>query len=198
MDLSGSNTDDEHRGDFPEKTLREVATGDALAFLSAVLYGIYAVFMKKRIADESRVDMPLFFGLVGLLNVVLLWPGFVILHFTGAETFELPPSKWVTTIILCNSMASLIADLAWAYAVLLTSPIVVTVGLSLTIPLSLVVQFFLNSQTASVLYWAGAIIVVLSFIFVNQEEKSEEDARLPEDDDELLDSAGVDSRQPSA
>ncbi|TKA78685.1 hypothetical protein B0A55_04497 [Friedmanniomyces simplex] len=191
VDLSGQNTDDEHRGDFPEKTLREVAIGDALALLSAVLYGIYAVFLKRRIADESRVNMPLFFGLVGLFNVLLLWPGFIILHLTGAETFEVPPSKWVTTVIMCNSTASLISDLAWAYAVLLTSPIVVTVGLSMTIPLSLIGQTLLNSQTASPLYWVGAAVVVLSFIFVNQEEKGEEVGRVPEGGDaELAEEVG--------
>ncbi|GAB1743725.1 hypothetical protein NU219Hw_g647t1 [Hortaea werneckii] len=174
MDLSGSNTDDEHRGDFPEKSAREIAIGDALAFLSAIMYGLYAVFMKKRIDDESRVNMPLFFGLVGLLNVLLLWPGFFILHFAGIETFEMPPSAWVTTIILCNSLASLVSDLFWAYAVLLTSPIVVTVGLSMSIPLSLIGQIVLNSQTASPIYWIGALVVVLSFIFVNHEEEKDE------------------------
>ncbi|KAI7569833.1 hypothetical protein KC343_g3174 [Hortaea werneckii] len=174
MDLSGTNTDDEHRGDFPDKSAREIAIGDALAFLSAIMYGLYAVFMKKRIDDESRVNMPLFFGLVGLLNVLLLWPGFIILHFAGIETFEMPPSAWVTTVILCNSLASLVSDLFWAYAVLLTSPIVVTVGLSMSIPLSLIGQIVLNSQTASPIYWIGALVVVLSFIFVNHEEKKDE------------------------
>jgi len=193
VDLSGNNTDDEHRGDFPKKTLREVAVGDALALLSALLYGIYAVFLKRRIADESRVNMPLFFGLVGLFNVVFLWPGFVILHFTGAEPFEIPPSKWVTGIILCNSTASMISDLAWAYAVLLTSPIVVTVGLSMTIPLSLIGQQLLNSQTASPLYWVGAAVVVLSFIFVSQEEKSEEGGQLTEGGAEVAQELGGES-----
>lgn len=152
VDFSGTNTDDEHRGHFPEKSTHDIIIGDALAFLSAVMYGLYAVFMKKRIDDESRVNMPVFFGLVGLINVFLLWPGFFILHFTGVERFELPPSGWVTIIILCNSVASLVSDLAWAYAVLLTSPIVVTVGLSMTIPLSLVGQIVLNSQTSSLCY----------------------------------------------
>ena len=144
------------------------------AFLSAIMYGIYAVFMKARIGDESKVNMPLFFGLVGVINVFLLWPGFIILHLTGIESFELPPSGWVIAIIFCNSVASLISDIAWAYAVLLTSPIVVTVGLSMTIPLSLVGQMVLNSQKASALYWVGAIVVVLSFIFVNEDEKKDE------------------------
>lgn len=179
IDLSGRDNDADHRGDFPEKTSWEIAVGDGFAFLSAVLYGIYAVFMKSRIGDESRVSMPLFFGLVGLINVLLLWPGFFLLHFTGIERFELPPSGWVLLIIVCNSMASLVSDMSWAYAVLLTSPIVVTVGLSMTIPLSLIGQIVLNSQTASPLYWVGAVVVVLSFVFVNEEEKKDDELPLP-------------------
>lgn len=170
IDFSGKSADDEHRGAFPEKTPREIVIGDVLAIFGAVLYGIYAVFLKVRIGDESRIDMPIFFGLVGAINVLLLWPGLLILHFTGVERFELPPSAWVTTIILCNSLASLISDLAWAYAVLLTSPIVVTVGLSMSIPLSLIGQIVLNSQTVGLMYWVGAGCVVLSFVFVSQGE----------------------------
>ena len=176
IDLSGRNSDDEHRGDFPEKSSKEIAIGDFMAFLSAVFYGLYAVFMKKRIPDETRVDMPIFFGMVGLINVLILWPGFVILHVTGIETFQLPPSGRVLAVILGNSISSLIGDMSWAYAVLLTSPIVVTVGLSMTIPFSLVGQIILNDQTAGPWYWLGACIVVLSFVFVNHEEKQEERA----------------------
>lgn len=58
---------------------------------------------------------------------------------------------------------------------LLTSPIVVTVGLSMTIPLSLIGQVVLNDQKASPLYWVGAVAVVVSFVFVNEEEKKEEE-----------------------
>ena len=175
VDLSGENADKEHRGDFPAKSLREIAIGDALAFLSAVMYGLYSVFMKKRLGDETRVSMPVLFGLVGVINVCVLWPGFFVLHWTGIETFELPPSRHVTVIIVLNSLASLVSDLAWAYAVVLTTPIVVTVGLSLTIPLSLVGQVVLNSQTVGVVYWIGAMIVVLAFVVVNNEEKKEEE-----------------------
>lgn len=192
IDLSGKTGDDEHRGDFPEKSVREIAIGDCLAFLSAVMYGLYAVFMKKRIPDESRVEMPVFFGLVGIINVLILWPGFIILHVTGVETFELPPSGWVTAIILCNSIGSLVSDIAWAYAVLLTSPIVVTVGLSITIPCSLIGQMILNNQTAGPFYWFGACIVVLSFLFVNNEEKKDgvETTHTTSDEDDSLERQG--------
>lgn len=173
VDISGEN--DENRGSFPHKTPRELATGDSMAFLSAILYGFYAVLMKKRIGDESKVSMPLFFGLVGLFNVILLWPGLVILHFTGVETFQLPPTKRILTIVLANAAFSLISDFCWAYAMLLTSPLIVTVGLSLTIPLSLIGQMIIDAQYSSAVYWVGAVIMFVSFIFVNHEESKDED-----------------------
>lgn len=73
-----------------------------------------------------------------------------------------------------NSITSLVSDICWAYAMLLTTPLVVTVGLSLTIPLSLVGQMILQGQYSSFLYWVGAAIVFLSFIIVNHESKMQD------------------------
>lgn len=52
---------------------------------------------------------------------------------------------------------------------LLTSPLVVTVGLSLTIPLSLIGEMIQYSQYSSWIYWVGAGIVLVSFLFINHE-----------------------------
>ena len=101
VDLSGKDND-ENRGNFPHKSQSEIALGDAMAFGSAIMYGIYTVVMKKRIGNEDRVNMPLFFGLVGLFNVIFLWPGFLILHFTGVEPFQLPPTGKIWIIVLVS------------------------------------------------------------------------------------------------
>ncbi|KAA8567931.1 hypothetical protein EYC84_008369 [Monilinia fructicola] len=170
----GSTDNDSNRGNFPHKSQAQIAIGDIMAFGSAVMYGLYAVVMKKRCGNEDRVDMPLFFGLVGLFNVIFLWPGFFILHFSGVEKFELPPTGKIWLIVLLNSLSSFISDYCWAYAMLLTTPLVVTVGLSMTIPLSLVGQMWLNDQTSTGVYWVGALVVVGSFVFVNHESKEEE------------------------
>ena len=58
---------------------------------------------------------------------------------------------------------------------LLTSPLIVTVGLSLTIPLSLIGQMIIDAQYSSAVYWVGAVITFVSFIFVNHEENKDED-----------------------
>jgi solute carrier family 35, member F5 len=60
---------------------------------------------------------------------------------------------------------------------LLTTPLVVTVGLSMTIPLSLIGQMILSSQYSSGLYWVGALIVLLSFLFINHESQEENEPR---------------------
>ncbi|KAI0534633.1 hypothetical protein GGR58DRAFT_515997 [Xylaria digitata] len=182
VDLSGDGNDDD-RGNFPHKTQAQIAIGDAMAFFSAIVYGVYVVVMKIRIGSEDRVNMPLFFGLVGTFNILLLWPLFPILHYTGIEPFELPPSGKIWAIILINSLSSFISDISWAYAMLLTTPLVVTVGLSLNIPLSLIGEMIQYEQYSSFVYWVGAVIVVTSFLFVNH-ESHEHDGRIKATDSE--------------
>lgn len=141
VDITGEN--DSNRGSFPHKSSRQFIIGDALALLSAMLYGrwpfplpfhpircgrfwcgvscllafqqdqacslihfplgIYTTVMKKKIGDEARVHMPLFFGFVGLFNIVFLLPGFPILHATGVERFVLPPTRRIWSIVLVGT-----------------------------------------------------------------------------------------------
>ncbi|KAK8017502.1 hypothetical protein PG993_013828 [Apiospora rasikravindrae] len=178
VDLSGQDND-EDRGNFPHKSQRQIAIGDAMALFSAVVYGLYVTVMKLRVGNEERVSMPLFFGMVGLFNIVFLWPLFIVLHVTGIETFELPPSSKVLIIIILNSVSSFLSDMSWAYAMLLTSPLLVTVGLSLTIPLSLIGEMIQYQQFSSFLYWVGAGIVLLSFLFINHESVDDDKPEKP-------------------
>ena len=76
--------------------------GDSLALLSALFYAFYVILLKVRIRSESRIDMQLFFGFVGLFNISACWPIGVILHFTGVERFELPASGRAVAGLLVN------------------------------------------------------------------------------------------------
>jgi solute carrier family 35 protein F5 len=68
--------------------------------------------------------------------------------------------------------------------------------LSMTIPLSLIGQIVLNDQKASPLYWVGAVAVVLSFVFVSEEEKQDDGEAISPvlDDEERLAEHGGASR----
>jgi solute carrier family 35 protein F5 len=79
--------------------------GDMLALVSALFYAMYVILLKVRIKSESRIDMQLFFGFVGLLNIIACWPIGFILHITGAEVFELPTSRKALSALFINVRA---------------------------------------------------------------------------------------------
>jgi len=151
-----------------------ILLGDAMALFSAFCYAAYITLLKIRVGDESRVNMQLFFGFVGLFNFLCLWPGLFILHWTDIEPFTLPPDRRVWTIVLVGASITLISDFCWAYAMLLTTPLIVTVGLSLTIPLALLGQMVLLGSVAGGWYWVGAACVFAAFWFLNRAEEVEQ------------------------
>lgn len=167
--------------------------GDALALLSALFYALYVTLLKVRIKDESRIDMQLFFGFVGMFSVLGLWPIGIILHLTGAETFELPKTSEVWTVIAINMFITLSSDYIYVLAMLKTTPLVVTVGLALTIPLAVAGDWVFLRIGATPQTIAGAVLVVLSFTslgFEGRQEAEEEEVRGYEDlfdDDEFAD-----------
>lgn len=66
---------------------------------------------------------------------------------------------------------------------LLTTPLIVTVGLSLNIPVSLIGQMVQYEQSSGLVYWIGAAIVLLSFVFVARESQdSDEQIKVVESD----------------
>ncbi|KAF7320438.1 hypothetical protein MKEN_00828700 [Mycena kentingensis (nom. inval.)] len=138
--------------------------GDALALISALFYALYVILLKVRIRSESRIDMQEFFGYVGVFNILLLWPVAVLLHVTGIEPFELPPRD-AAAALLVNMGITLSSDFIYVIAMLKTSPIVCTVGLSLTIPFSVLVDFLLSNFTRGQVIF-GALLVLLSFVVV--------------------------------
>lgn len=76
--------------------------GDILALFSALFYAIYLIFLKVQIKEESRIDMQLFLGYVGLHNTLLCWPVALLLHWLGVESLEFPGTKEAVLAILAN------------------------------------------------------------------------------------------------
>ncbi|KAJ1938290.1 hypothetical protein FBU59_004485 [Linderina macrospora] len=142
--------------------------GDLLALSSAFLYGCYTTLLKLKIGDESRLDSSLFFGTVGLANILLLWPGFFLLHWLGIEAFALPGSLRLWLMILVNALiGTFLSDYLWLMAVLMTSPLVVTLGLSLTIPLSMAGDILWKGVSVGLPYYVGAVMILAAFIAAN-------------------------------
>ena len=140
--------------------------GDMLALLSAFLYSIYVMLLKIKIGSEDRISMPLMFGIVGAFNILALWPIGLLLHLTGLEPFELPsdPATWAG--VLVNMGITLVSDLVYLMAMLKSSPLASTLGLSLTIPLAVAGDILRGSHSGGTQAALGSILVLASFVAI--------------------------------
>eukprot|EP00052_Salpingoeca_macrocollata_P006852 m.56284 g.56284 ORF g.56284 m.56284 type:complete len:384 (-) comp15697_c0_seq2:92-1243(-) len=144
------------------------ATGDIIAIFSALMYACYLVFLRRK-TGERDIDMPLFLGFVGAITMVLLWPVLFLLDHTGFEKFDLPTRK-VWLFLLANALiGTVLSELLWLRATLLTSPLVATLALSLTIPLAILSDYIFQIQEAKLswMYILGTLMILASFFLIN-------------------------------
>jgi solute carrier family 35, member F5 len=156
--------------DKSESAPESVMLGNIFALGGAFLYGVYTTLLKVKVGDESRLDVKVFLGFVGLFNLVALWPILILLNYVGIETFGLPGSSWVWSLLIVNAISTLVSDFSWVLAMLMTSPLV----LSATIPISMLGDRIINGHYGSFLYYTGAILVAWAFFAINKEEKEVE------------------------
>ena len=139
------------------------APGAALALGSAALYAAYAVQLKRWVPDESSLPMPYLFGLMGLSNSALMWPLFIILHLSGLERFAWPSKVAALEMALTALLGTVLSNMLLARAMLLASPVVATVGLSLSIPFAMASDALRGRGRFSLIELAGAACVWAGF-----------------------------------
>ena len=139
------------------------APGAALALGSAALYAAYAVQLKRWVPDESSLPMPYLFGLMGLSNSALMWPLFILLHLSGLERFAWPSKVAALEMALTALLGTVLSNMLLARAMLLASPVVATVGLSLSIPFAMASDALRGRGRFSPVEIAGAACVWAGF-----------------------------------
>jgi len=104
---------------------------------------------------------------VGLFNLLCLWPFFVILDVAGIEEFSWPSRDVFWKLVLNGLLGTCLSDYLWLLAMLMTSPVVVTLGLSMTIPLAMGVDAIMGKFHPTPSYWLGTLFIFSSFLAIN-------------------------------
>lgn len=149
--------------------------GDLVCLFSAFMYSTYTVVIKHQVPDDDTVALPLLFGYLGALNAILLLPVVLILSINQPAMFRGLTPEVFGVVSLKGLFDNVLSDYLWARAVVLTSPTVATVGLSLTIPLAFVSDAVSHHAATSWASGAGALLVVVGFILVNLGSKAFEE-----------------------
>merc|ERR1719230_261882 len=83
-----------------------------------------------------------------------------IAHVTGIEVLQVPSGKALSIMLLNGVLGTALSDFLWAQGVLLTSPLVATLCLNMTIPVSFVTDsLLLRQHTFSWFFPLGATFV---------------------------------------
>ena len=144
-------------------TSSETVYGDFFALGGAVSYSLYCIFISKK---SNLVNLPHMFAFVGLINFLFLMPFFLVLNYTGLETFEFPDGEVLGFLLLNGLFGTVLSDVLWAFSVKYLNPALSTLGITLTIPLSMIVDTILHGTSYSPLYIVGAIFIVLGFVIM--------------------------------
>lgn len=171
VSLASSQSDARH-----EKTVRSPVGGSIIALVGALLYGLFEVSY-KRFAVRSVQAVPepvavtmIWMGCMGLGTLCFCWIGLPLLHLLSLEPFSLPPhAVWLPLCI--NALCSLVfnASLMLSLAVL-PSPTFVSVAVMLTIPTTMLCDYFIHDARYNITYIAGALLVASGFGLLSMDE----------------------------
>ena len=66
--------------------------GDIIAFISAVLYGVYAILIAYFVPAEREheINFEDILAFMGMWSIIISIPHLLIVHYTGYETVEMP------------------------------------------------------------------------------------------------------------
>ena len=77
-------------------------------------------------------------------------------------------------LVINAILGTVISDYCWAKSVVLLGPLVTTLGITLTIPISMVVDNFYEEKDFTAQHYLGASLILASFVAISYRDYQEE------------------------
>jgi len=143
-----------------------IPLGSLWTLSGAIFYSSYIVFLRRKIDHEDKLDVPMFFGFVGLFSFLFLWPLFFVLHFSAHEVFALPNKEQLIALVINGVVGTVLSELMWLFGCFYTSSLIATLSISLTIPLTTFADVLVKKVDYDQLFYMGSIPMFVSFFLV--------------------------------
>lgn len=151
--------------------------GDLLAILGAVFYSIFAVMLDSYYNRfKNHFKMIEVFGYLGLYNFFLIPFILIFLRISSLEEVSIPTIQQFLYILVNAFTGTILSDTLQTYSILLLSPHTVSFGLTLTIPVSYILDIFLGKIDFDFRIIIITVILIAAFacILVDKLNRAEE------------------------
>lgn len=112
----------------------------------------------------------LMMGLLGVATLLFVWPLIPLLDATGLEPFEwpIPAEKW--EMMMLNAALDTVYNVLLLIGILISSPLIISVGVMLVVPSSMVVDGILHDTRFHDLAYGGVALILLGFLVLKLPE----------------------------
>eukprot|EP00927_Polykrikos_kofoidii_P044835 TRINITY_DN38710_c0_g1_i1.p1 TRINITY_DN38710_c0_g1~~TRINITY_DN38710_c0_g1_i1.p1 ORF type:complete len:396 (-),score=60.47 TRINITY_DN38710_c0_g1_i1:153-1340(-) len=144
-------------GRVNDSAIPSTTLGTVLTVSASALFALVSVLLRRMAPPD--VDMSRFMGMTGVFSAVAA-PGLLFAaHRSGLETFQTPPIGTLGIMTLNALLGCTLANYLYNSAILLLSPLLATVCMSMSIPVSAFVdQILLSEHRFSIGWICGAAI----------------------------------------
>ncbi|XP_071476845.1 solute carrier family 35 member F3-like isoform X1 [Diadema antillarum] len=146
--------------------------GISLSIGSAIGSALYKVLFKRYIGDATGGQVCLFLSLLGIFDLIFLWPILLTVYYTGFEQWDWTNMPWN---YLCGSSAlSLAFNFLINFGIAVTFPLFIALGTVVGIPLNAVVDLIFRDRAFGPWKIGGTVLIVGGFIIMLMPERWQE------------------------
>jgi drug/metabolite transporter (DMT)-like permease len=151
---------------------KDTVEGILMTLVATITYALYACayemfgrFMERNgVKSNPKTDPALFLFFIGVCTYVTLWPALVAAHYTGLETFELPPTTDIWIGILQNAVLEAMFNAFLVVGIASSSAVLMSAGTQLSVPVAYVADVIRNGYKITTMAVVGALLLSAGFI----------------------------------
>ncbi len=104
-------------------------------------------------------------GLMGLATAAVCWPGLLAMAAAGEELR--PPPTWQQCLVFAESaLFAIVNNLTYFVAIALLSPLVVSLGVLLSIPVGALADWCVRGKTVDLVPALGMLVICIGFVLM--------------------------------
>ena len=156
--------------------------GDIFILLSALSYGTFDVYLGYNFPQNT--DLRGIMVIMGAIVSVIMVPVIYLSDLFGLETLHAPDLEQFTGLSFVVLTGSFLGEYCMVKAVMMLSPFVASIGITLNVPISILIDLVVNSISLKWSFGIGATLCLSGFALVSSLELPAVQAKL--DDSNIL------------